>query len=155
MMRFYLLRLSCLFASSFFVDGQGVNISDPAFDDADVTLPDTVAESGLAKEGPAVILNTAGATETEAQRMQRLAAAVPEKNVKQVYEPTAKAKCFNEAYDKDFSKINHARLYSDYSKIFRWGFLNSMGSPLQSVSLGINNVTNNRFPGMFLRHVLP
>lgn len=120
-----------------------------------MTLPDTVAESGLANEGPAVILNTAGATETEAQRMQRLAAAVPEKNVKQVYEPTAKAKCFNEAYDKDFSKINHARLYSDYSKIFRWGFLNSMGSPLQSVSLGINNVTNNRFPGMFLRHVLP
>jgi hypothetical protein len=36
-------------------------------------------------------------------------------------------------------------------KIFDWGFLNTMGSPLQSVSVLNNNVTNNRFPGMFLR----
>lgn len=53
--------------STCYVSAASVNITDPAFDDADVTLPDTVAESGLANEGPAVILNTAGATETEAQ----------------------------------------------------------------------------------------
>jgi hypothetical protein len=132
----------------FEVKGAPVCTIAPGFDDANEALPG----SGEALDNAFNdTLNTAEATETEAQKMQRLADMVPDDNIEQEYEPTDKAKCFNEAYTTDFTKIDQAQLYEDYEKIFEWGFRNEMGPPLQSVSEENNDVTNNRFPGMFLR----
>jgi hypothetical protein len=111
-------------------------------------------------------LNTAHGEETPAQKNDRMAGFVPvvdpaeeleEPNLGPFNQPTGpfrdpilNAKCLDEAYTVP-SGIDPAELYADYRKIFDWGFSNTMGSPLQSVSVGNNGITNNRFPGMFLR----
>lgn len=68
------------------------------------------------------------------------------------YSPLDDAKCFNENYTPPKLDLDAmAGLYKDFVRIFEWGFENKMGEPLQSVSEGNNNVSNNRFPGMYLR----
>jgi len=68
------------------------------------------------------------------------------------YSPLDDAYCFNEKYQPEALDLDGmVNMYRDFVKIFQWGFKNQMGSPLQSVSDDNNNVSNNRFPGMYLR----
>ena len=68
------------------------------------------------------------------------------------YSPLDDAVCFNDYYDpKWLSTFDQVKMYKDFEAIFEWGFRNEMGSPLQGVSLDNNSVSNNRFPGMYLR----
>jgi hypothetical protein len=97
-------------------------------------------------------LNTAEPEETEEQKAARLRGEVPVGSIPPIYDPLDDAKCVNEPYEYEtLTKSQQLELYHDFTKIFDWGFENTMGSPLQSTSLENNGVTNNRFPGMYLR----
>jgi hypothetical protein len=111
------------------------------------------------------MLSSAHGMETTEQKLARMGQLVPEVDPAEVPEPNLgpfdqldgpfrdpvlNAKCLDEAYPVP-SGIDPEELYADYVKIFAWGFRNTMGSPLQSVSELNNNVSNNRFPGMSLR----
>lgn len=73
-------------------------------------------------------------------------------DIEPIYDPLGDGFCFNEAYNPAHkSKSEMLEMYDDFEKLFYWGFVNRMGSPLQSESELNNHVTNNRFPGMYLR----
>ena len=130
--------------------GQGVQLGNPA---------------RLQNNGPPGLLNTARGAETAQQKADRMAGLMPavdpidapEPNIGPFDkmngpygDPVKKAKCLNERYDVPVPP-NSTELYEDYMKIFKWGFQNNMGRPIQSRSLDNNKVTNNRFPSMFTR----
>jgi hypothetical protein len=109
-------------------------------------------------------LNTGRGSETAQQKADRMAGKTPiadpidapDPNLGPFDQPNGpygapvnKAKCLNEVYKPTIPDV--LGLYSDYVKIFTWGFDNAMGHPIQSRSLFNNKVTNNRFPSMFLR----
>jgi hypothetical protein len=110
------------------------------------------------------LLNTGNGAEAPAQIVERMSGGVPPVNPEEFdpnygpfdkvwgpyQDPVINAKCLNEPYTIP-TGIDQKKLYQDYVKIFDWGFLNEMGPPLQSKSIFNNRITNNRFPGMFLR----
>jgi len=110
-------------------------------------------------------LNTGRGKEAALQKGERMSGKVPTADPEEAdlnlgpfdqlngpfRDPLLKAKCLNEPYTVPPGRIDQKSLYDDYVKIFDWGFANKMGAPLQSKSLLNNHVTNNRFPGMFLR----
>ena len=110
------------------------------------------------------LLNTGNGAEATLQIDERMSGKVPTVDAKEANpnlgpfdkldgpfrNPVLEAKCLNEPYTVP-PGIDQKLLYEDYVKIFDWGFKNEMGPPLQTKSLFTNRVTNNRFPGMFLR----
>jgi Peroxidase len=93
------------------------------------------------------VLNTAFPFETPATIAERLAGLVPTQdpsNIQANYDPVFDAFCFNEDYPVPALRIvEQVTLYFDYKKVFDKVLL-----PSSDLSQGI---TNERFPGMFLR----
>ena len=111
----------------------------PSFVAATCGVKDQGSPKGVAYDDSTDALNTAEVQENQP-------------SVNPLYKPLDDSFCFNQEYNPpSFDHSRMVEMYKDFQKIFEWGFENKMGFPLQSVSEDNNNVSNNRFPGMYLR----